>query len=244
LIIAGNCLLSKNDEVEGVLETAKALQGLITHFRCKIIGGGTIKYKYRNGIGFQKGLKVLETINKFIPTGTEVQTLSHIEYCQRLSYVWVGARNCQNYALLEYLEYFQGDVFTKRGVGMTINELVGIYEVMKAIHKKPVCIIERGIININDKDITRWSISLNDILYFKYYYSEIFNKLIIDCSHSAGRAEYVEEIYKSTKAIGCQHFMFECTLDGKSNTDQNHMLSVDKLKEILDGNSTERLSNM
>jgi hypothetical protein len=43
----------------------------------------------------------------------------------------------------------------------------------------------------------------------------------------------VGDVYRAFKAVGVDHFMFECTIDGKSVTDQAHMLSVSELAEIL-----------
>lgn len=237
MIIAGNCLLCSDaeEDIKSVVDTAKSLIGIAAYFRCKVVGGGTTPEKYKEGIGFRKGIEILESINSEIPTGTEVHTLSHVEECRNLSFVWVGARNSQNYTLLEHLKYFPGEVFIKRGIGMTVEETSGIYRIMTEIHNKPVHIIERGIVNINGKENSRWSISLNDVLYFKFYHSELFENLIIDCSHSAGRIQYVPEIYKSTKAIGCKKFMIECTKSGLSQTDQNHMISVSELEHIIKG---------
>jgi 3-deoxy-D-arabino-heptulosonate 7-phosphate (DAHP) synthase len=223
-------------DINAVKKTANALNGLATHFRCKVVGGGTSKEKYQEGIGITKGVKLLEIINKQIPAGTEVHTLSHIEECKNLSFIWVGARNSQNYTLLEHLKCFEGDVFIKRGVGMTVKEMIGIFDIMAFIHKKPVYMVERGIVNINEKEQSRWSISINDLLYIKYNREDIFRRLIVDCSHSSGRWEYIYDIYRITKYIGCNHHMIECTYDGISKTDQEQMLSVNEVKTIIEKN--------
>ena len=233
MICVGPCLINNDQEAKDAIKLAKDLKRTITHFRAKIIGGGTQVDKFKEGIGWAKGMDMLRTIEKIIPTGTEVQTPDQLNSCLDLSYVWVGARNSQNYSLLKHISYHKGDVLLKRGVGMTLEETIGIFDIMRLLFKKEPYIIERGINGIDRIPSQRWHIDLNSILRLKNYRKDIFNKLIVDCSHSAGSKELVGDIYEAMKSIGVKHFMFECTQDGKSQTDQGHMLSVKELKRII-----------
>jgi 3-deoxy-D-arabino-heptulosonate 7-phosphate (DAHP) synthase len=241
MIITGPCLWTATEEEVSILETANALEKLnyvdkfnslveIDIFRCKLWGGGTTPEKYMAGIGV-KGVHTLLSID--MPVMTEVHTPEQIEYCKNFEALWIGARNSSNYTLLEEFKHYKGDKFIKRGTGMTVDEIIGIYDICKEKHGYRPYIIERGVNHISKNNAVRWSININDLLHIKYRRSDIFHNLVIDCSHSAGLKEYVGEVYRVTKAIGCEHFMFECTIDGKSRTDQNHMLSVEELKEIL-----------
>jgi 3-deoxy-D-arabino-heptulosonate 7-phosphate (DAHP) synthase len=63
---------------------------------------------------------------------------------------------------------------------------------------------------------------------------DIFDKLVVDLAHGTGNKKWILDHYLAFKAIDVKHFMFECTLDGKSKTDQNQMLSVSALKFILE----------
>jgi len=233
LIIAGNCLFTELEDTNEIMETADKVSEFATHFRCKIWGGGTTIDKYCSGIG-EAGLPVLRVINEKIPAGTEVHTPEQIALCQELSYVWIGARNSQNYSLLRALENYPGDVFIKRHPGMTMDELVGIYNIMLKIHKKNVYVVERGINTFTRDDVSRWSIDLKGIIYLKVFHPDIFDRLIVDCSHGCGRREYISDTYISLKAIGVKHFMFECTANlENAKTDIFSMLSAKELKEIL-----------
>jgi 3-deoxy-7-phosphoheptulonate synthase len=234
MIIAGPCLFNDVSEEKNIIECAHELRGHITHFRCKVWGGGTSVEKYRSGMGAY-GIDILSEINKKIPAGTEVQIPSQIKLCDgilnSLNFIWIGARNCQNYSLLKQAANFSGELMIKRHPGMILDEFINLYFIMKEIHKREVYLIERGIHNISGNG--RWGINLNDIVFLKCHFPEIFDKLIIDCSHSVGDYELIKDTYQAMKAIGVKHYMFECTLDGYSKTDYQHMLSVGQLLNII-----------
>lgn len=234
MVIAGNCLFTDLSEKQIIRDTAEALQGIATHFRVKIFGGGTRADKYFEGVG-RKGMFVLEYINeRIMPCGTEIQIPQHVAECSELAYLWVGARNCQNYSLLQSLcTLYDGGIMLKRGQAMTVQETIDLYDILVKRYDRVPYIIERGEVNIDRLEDSRWSPDLKGVIRIKQERQDIFDKLIIDCSHSVGRKEYVRDTYQAFKAIGVKHFMFEATIDGKSLTDQRHMLSVKELENIL-----------
>ena len=88
MIIAGNCLFTSLAEKDQVRKTAEALQGIATHFRIKVIGGGTKADIYYEGVG-TKGLHVLEYIQeKIMPVGTEIHIPQHVAEYGQLDYLW------------------------------------------------------------------------------------------------------------------------------------------------------------
>ncbi len=243
MIIAGNCLLTSDTkrEITQVINTAKELKklGLADFFRCKIWGGGTSPERYYQGIG-DKGIEILKYIrdNILIPTGTEIQIPEHLLKASGLSFIWVGARNCQNYALLESLKWYEGVIMIKRGFGITVKEIIGLYSIMREIIRIKedfLYLIERGINTFDRQEDSRWAPDLKGVIQIKKERPDVFDKLIIDCSHSVGKKEYIKEIYEAFKSIGCKHFMFECSIDGKSLTDTRQMLSVKELHRIIKG---------
>lgn len=236
MIIAGPCLFKNDEDTKEIYDTAKELVGIADIFRCKIWGGGTQPDKFIKGIG-EEGLKTLDYINHYImPVMTEIQTPDHIKLCEDyINHIWIGARNSQNYGLLLFVSNWIGDVFLKRGAGMTIKETIGLSDIMRDIFNKEVYIIERGLITFDRHNISRWAPDLRGVIELKIYRPDIFNKLVIDCSHSVGDKAYIEDCYKAFAAIGCENFMFECTSSGKSETDKWHMLSVKELKDIICG---------
>lgn len=234
MIIAGPCLINDKKELDAAIDIAHAIKPFATHFRAKLWGGGTSINRWFPGVGHD-GIETLNFINEFLPAGTEVQIPTHIDICNKLDFIWVGCRNIQNYALLQHLKLSRKKILFKRNPGMTLNELINYYDVVKYLCTPESYIVERGIINIDRDEKSRWSINLNSVLKIKNDYPGLFENLIIDCSHSAGDRRHIADIYTAMKAIGVKHFMFECTLDGKSQTDNAQMLSVDKLQNIITG---------
>jgi 3-deoxy-D-arabino-heptulosonate 7-phosphate (DAHP) synthase len=233
MIIAGPCLYTDKEDHDDIIKTAESLMSVADVFRCKIFGGGTSVDKYFPGIGIE-GLKDLEFIQEMLlPVCTEVHDLSHLKLCNNLHGIWIGARNSQNYTLLAGLSGYDGLILLKRGTGMTINELMALYDIMKVRHGVDCYIVERGVVTIDRQTDSRWSPDLKGIIQIKFDRPDIFERIIIDCSHSVGRKEYINDIYRAFKAIGIKNYMFECTYSGKSKTDSGHMLSVEELKSIL-----------
>ena len=234
MIFVGNCLFTSLSEKDKIKDTAKALQGLATHFRIKLFGGGTKADRYYEGVG-KKGIYILQWIqNELMPVGTEIQIPSHIAECNDLAYLWVGARSSRNYALLQALcTLYDGNIMLKRGMDMTIQETIDLYDLIVERYDRYPYIIERGEVTIDRQEDSRWSPDLKGSIRIKQERHDIFDRLIIDCSHSVGKKEYIQDTYQAFKAIGCQHYMFECSIDGKSLTDQRQMLSVKKLENIL-----------
>ena len=245
MIFAGNCLyiddtgMNSGNDTEDILKTAESLKGVATHFRVKLWGGGTRVDKYFSGVGYC-GLNALEKINdEIMPVGTECQITGHIHMSlDSCDYIWVGARNAQNYGLLEEIASCIDNemVLIKRGSDMTIDDTIGLYDICKKIYKiKELYIVERGISTFDRLPTSRWSPDLKGVIRIKHERPDIFKNLVVDCSHSVGDSNWIHDTYRAFKAIGIQHFMFECTHDGKSRTDKNHMLSTAQLKEILNG---------
>lgn len=235
MIFAGPCLFTDLTESFEIRDTAGALKDIgIDYFRCKIFGGGTRPERYVRGVGVD-ALTLFDIIRNSIKINvcTEVQTPDQIKnVIGYMDLVWIGARNCQNYGLLEYISNIDSLGYIpfaiKRGPAMPIDEVYGIYDIFQ-----PSYIIERGIITFDPMERSRFAPDLKGVIRIKNERPDIFDKLAVDCSHSVFRKDYVGDVYKAFKAIGVQHFMFECTYTGKSKTDQEHMLSVKELEQII-----------
>ena len=242
MIIAGPCLYTDISEREDIHKTACQLHQLSAdndidiRFRCKLWGGGTTPDKYYKGIGGD-GLELLEYINdELLPTGTEIQTYTQASVAGNLDFLWIGARNCQNYTLLKFMKEYPNDVFIKRNPGITISETIGIYDIMNQLYEKQVYIIERGINTFDRLPDSRWSPDLKGVIRIKYERPDIFKRLVVDISHSVGRKEYISDIYSAFMAVGVKHYMVEVMAEPeKSKTDKGQIMSVDELKTMLGG---------
>lgn len=238
-IWAGPCLFTDLSESREIIETAQALWDMgIDYFRCKLWGGGTTSDKYFPGVG-ENGIKTFLKIPDIIPVGTEIQTPIQLEKSWTwgnhsiflpFDYVWVGARNAWNYGLRKDIRNFNIPWILKRAPNMSIEKLYGAYDI-----DKPTWVMERGVDALYQPDNAPFMPDLKGVIRMKHERPDIFDKLIVDCSHSVFMKYCVADVYNSFKSIGVKHFMFECTLSGKSRTDQGHMLSVKELEKIIRG---------
>jgi len=245
LIIAGPCTFNTGDE-KAIKLTANNLRGVIDIFRVKLWAGGTAPDRWFPGIGESEPHSAGQFLmNLGLPIATEVQTPGQIAHCADWYFdtVWIGARNSQNYGLLQELfneAYKQNtnsnhtfkNVMLKRGAGMTIDETINLYGIMHQLGGIQPYIIERGITSLDRSYGGRWTADLKIAYVFKHDYPHLFDKLVVDCSHSVGEKKYVEDVYTAFKSIGVKNFMFE-VFDGTSKTDVNQILTSDELKKIL-----------
>lgn len=238
VIIAGPCSWIEPSQEKSIKDTAGALLNLSVNnnleiwFRCKLWLGGTTPEKFAVGVE-EAGLPSLHKIEEIMPTGTEIQTPYQMDYCRGLSYIWVGARSSQNYGLLKYACLFPGNVLVKRHPGMTLDEIIGVYDICEQIYKKKIYIIERGINTFDRKPESRWTPDFKGIIQLKQLRPDIFERTFVDVSHSVSDKAYIPDVYNAFKAIGVENYMVECTIDGKSKTDCGQVMSIDELEGML-----------
>ena len=152
--IAGPCLYVDALDTDDIIRCAAELQGVVDIFRVKIYGGGTSPEKYMRGIG-DLGLDILQEINdSIIPVITEIHTPEQLWACVDLHGIWIGARNSANYSLLEQLKYYHGEIFIKRGTGMSLKEFIGLYDICHIVHNFKPYVIERGVNYLSRTDKT------------------------------------------------------------------------------------------
>lgn len=244
MIIAGPCLFTDLSETDEILRTAVDLRNNIGSdvlFRCKLWGGGTTLAKWFDGVGAD-GVPILSQINDdILSSGTEIRTEYELMECNGagLDFVWIGARNSANYSLYKSLELYRPKkIFIKRSPAMIIDEFHGLYDILTNKFNLDVYMIERGIVGFSNDSSSKFSPDLKGVIRIKNEYPEMFEKLVVDCSHSVFKKDYVSDVYEAFKSINIKHFMFECMSNPeKAKTDKNHMLSVEELSIILKNRS-------
>jgi len=187
IFVAGPCSVESESQIKWCAERAKAAGA--THLRGGIFRAGT----YPSGnLGYvdetlirayheaarDNGLKnIIEVLDY------RIETLEMIEdYSDCFQ---VGARQMQNYTLLDILSKFDREIFLKRAVGSTLDEWLGSAEYLCSGKARPV-LIERGSSSFIDH--VRWDLSLSMIPAI----SEICElPVIVDASHGTGRRDLV-----------------------------------------------------
>lgn len=255
IFYAGPCLLNDDPaEIENAYNTARALYAIDPHirYRCKLWGGGTTPEKYMPGIG-DKGIEVLGNISRMeldadlrrrahMRCGTEIQSAEQLIQCMgQVDYIWIGARNSQNYALLGEIgrclkkgaRMLVNEVLIKRGPGMTIDEIIGLHDICRQKYGFAPVIIERGINSFTRLVEDRWLTDFDGMIRLMRCRPDI--ALGFDPSHAGGVRENIFPLVKAAAAIGINRFMLEVYDDPRlTRTDQAQAIGISEFRKIYD----------
>jgi 3-deoxy-7-phosphoheptulonate synthase len=206
-IVAGPCAIESSEQMK---ETAKA----VTAAGAKIIRGGAYKprtspYDFQ-GLG-EEGLEILQMIKEEfkVPVITEVVGVPHIEKVAKVAdCLQIGARNSQNYHLLEAVAGAGKPVLLKRGMSSTIEEWLSAAEYLLVHSCTEVILCERGIRTY--ETATRNTLDLSAVAVAK---KETHLPVVVDPSHAAGRRDLVLPLSKAAIAIGADGLLIEAHPD-------------------------------
>jgi 3-deoxy-7-phosphoheptulonate synthase len=202
-MIAGPCSV---ESAEQTLETARAVaaQG------ATILRGGAYKprtspYEFR-GLGV-RGLEILaqareETGLKII---TEVMSPADVALVGQYTDIFqIGARNSQNYLLLEEVGKAGKPVMIKRGLSMLIEEWLLAAEYIMAQGNPEVILCERGI-----RTFETSVRNVLDVSAVAVVQQQSHLPVFVDPSHAAGKRAYVEALTLAGVAAGADGLMIE-----------------------------------
>ena len=202
-VMAGPCSVESRDQI---LETARAVKTA----GASILRGGAWKprtspYEFQ-GLR-EEGLKLLalareETGLKIVTEVMSTDTVPVVaEYADILQ---VGARNMQNYPLLERLGQIRKPIMLKRALSGTIKEWLMAAEYIVAKGNPNVMLCERGIRTF--ETATRNTLDINAIPVLK---SLTHLPVIVDPSHGIGIRKHVAAIARAGIAAGADGIMIE-----------------------------------
>ena len=202
-IMAGPCSIESEEQVSKIV-------GHLVKNNISIMRGGVFKprsspYAFR-GLGID-GLKMLYEQCKpnNIKIVTEVMQVSQIhEMIDYVDVFQVGARNSQNYNLLDALGEVDKPVLIKRGVSGTIEELLHSAEYIFSKGNERLMLCERGIRTF--ENIYRNTFDINAIQVLK---DKSHLPVIADPSHGIGIREYVPKIALASLFAGADGVIYE-----------------------------------
>lgn len=202
-IMAGPCSIENEKQVE------LTLQHLITN-NVKIMRGGVFKprsspYAFR-GLGVE-GLKMWHSLARQhgIKIISEVMQVSQIAGMYDYVDVFqVGARNTQNFNLLDELGKVDKPVMIKRGISGTIEELLYSAEYVFAAGNEKLMLCERGIRTY--ERATRNTMDINAIPILR---DKSHLPVIADPSHGIGLREFVEPVALAAVVAGADGIIYE-----------------------------------
>jgi 3-deoxy-7-phosphoheptulonate synthase len=203
VVIAGPCSVENERQI---LETARAVKAA----GASMLRGGAFKprtspYEFR-GLG-EQGLKLLAKAREEtgLPIVTEVLSAQHVDLVAEYADVLqIGARNCQNYLLLEAVGRAKKPVLLKRGMAVQIEEWLLAAEYIVAQGNEQVLLCERGIRTF--ETFTRNTLDLNAVPAVKHL-SHL--PIIVDPSHGTGRWFMVPAMMLAAVAAGADGLIVE-----------------------------------
>ena len=202
-VIAGPCSVENREQIRQVTRD-------LTHCGIRIIRGGIYKprtspYDFQ-GLG-EAGLELLAEIKQEfkVAVATEVVGAPHVEGVAKVADILqIGARNCQNYHLLEVVAGAGKPVLLKRGMASTIEEWLSAAEYLMVHGCTAVVLCERGIRTF--ENATRATLDVSAIAVAK---QETHLPVVVDPSHAAGRRNLVLPLALAGVAAGADGVLVE-----------------------------------
>ncbi len=202
-IMAGPCSIESEEQIVKVIDHLKE-NGI------KIMRGGAYKprsspYSFR-GLGID-GLKLWHSLAEKagIKIITEVMQVSQIEEMHDYVDVFqVGARNTQNFNLLDELGKVDKPVMIKRGISGTIEELLQSAEYVFSGGNEKLILCERGIRTY--EKATRNTLDLNAVPVLK---DKSHLPVVVDPSHGIGIRKFVHQMALAGVMAGADGITYE-----------------------------------
>ncbi len=206
-VIAGPCAVESREQL---LATALAVRAGGGH----ALRGGAYKprtspYSFQ-GLGVE-GLELLKEVSREtgLPVVTEVVDAGDVELVEDCAAAFqVGARNMQNYRLLQALGRSRKPVILKRGMAARVDDLLLAAEYILAEGNPNVILCERGITTF--ETATRNTLDLNAIPVIK---QRSHLPVLVDPSHGTGLRELVPPMAKAALACGADGLLVEVHID-------------------------------
>jgi 3-deoxy-7-phosphoheptulonate synthase len=202
-VIAGPCSVESKEQILQVADIVRAAGA--TGLRGGAFKPRTSPYSFQ-GLK-EKGLELLALARE--KTGlavvTEVMAPEMVPLVARYADVLqVGARNMQNYPLLEAVGESRLPVLLKRGPSATMDEFLLAAEYILKTGNGQVMLCERGIRTFEDH--TRFTLPLATVPYLK---QTTHLPVMVDPSHGTGKASLVAPMAVASVAAGADGLIVE-----------------------------------
>ena len=202
-VIAGPCSVESEEQILLAAEQVKAAGA--TALRGGAFKPRTSPYAFQ-GMK-EEGLKLLALARE--KTGlaivTEVMTPQHVDLVAKYTDVLqIGARNMQNYHLLQAVGETRLPVLLKRGPSATIEEFLLAAEYILDQGNQQVMLCERGIRTFESH--TRFTLPLATVAYLQ---EKTHLPVVVDPSHGTGIASLVPSMCLAAVACGSDGLIIE-----------------------------------
>ncbi len=227
-VIAGPCSVESEEQI---VQTAHAVKAAgATGLRGGAFKPRTSPYSFQ-GLK-EEGLKLLAQARE--ETGlavvTEVMSPDEVELvAQYADVLQIGARNMQNYRLLEAVGKVERAVLLKRGASATIDELLLAAEYVLNEGNPNVILCERGIRTFESH--TRFTLPLATVPYLQ---RKTHLPIVIDPSHGTGDTALVPSMANAAIAAGADGLMIEVHPDPEqAMSDGYQTLNFEQFQQMM-----------
>lgn len=230
VLIAGPCSVESRDQILAAAEAVKSAGA-------RMLRGGAFKprtspYDFQGLKG--EGLSLLAEARK--KTGlavvTEVKDTETLEAVAGIADVLqIGARNMQNFSLLEAVGQLRKPVLLKRGMSATLTELLMAAEYIVARGNRDVILCERGIRTF--ETLTRNTFDVNAIPVLKQL---THLPVVADPSHGIGVRHGIAAVARAAVAAGADGLIIEVhPHPAKALSDGHQSLDLKEFEELVRG---------
>jgi 3-deoxy-7-phosphoheptulonate synthase len=202
-VIAGPCSVESREQIMDIAHVVK--EAGATGLRGGAFKPRTSPYSFQ-GMK-ENGLKLLAGAREAtgLAVVTEVMAAEQIELVVEYADVLqVGARNMQNYPLLEAVGESGKPVLLKRGPSATMDEFLLAAEYILKTGNTQVILCERGIRTFEDH--TRFTLPLATV---PYLHQTTHLPVVVDPSHGTGKASLVATMARASVAAGADGLIVE-----------------------------------
>jgi 3-deoxy-7-phosphoheptulonate synthase len=228
VVMAGPCAVESAGQVE---EAARA----VAEVGCAVLRGGAFKprtspYAFQ-GLGAEGARLLFDSAQRNgLAAVTEVMDPAQLPALERAALLQVGARNMQNFTLLQALSRLRRPVLLKRGPAATVDEWLLAAEYLLAGGNDQVVLCERGIRTF--ETATRNTLDLSAVVLAK---QRTHLPVVVDPSHATGRPELVVPLSLAAAAAGADGLLVEVhARPEEALSDGAQALRPRELRELMD----------
>jgi len=203
VVMAGPCAVESEEQLLAAAQAVKAAGATV-------LRGGAFKprtspYQFR-GLG-ESGLKLLAQAGKEtqMPIITEVMSPDHVDLVVKYADILqIGARNMQNFVLLDEVGKTKKPVLLKRGLASSIQEWLLAAEYVLAQGNEQVILCERGI-----RTFETYTRNTMDVSAIPIIEKVSHLPIIADPSHATGKWYLVPPLALAAVAAGADGLIIE-----------------------------------
>lgn len=201
-MIAGPCSVESEEQIIYVANAVKQAGA-------DVLRGGAFKPR-TSPYAFQglkdEGIRLLLKAKEAtgLPIITEIMNIRSLDLFEDVDIIQVGARNMQNFDLLQELGKTKKPILLKRGLANTLQELLMSAEYIMSEGNENIILCERGIRTY--ETYTRNTLDLSAV---PVLHSLSHLPVVVDPSHATGKASLVPTMTLAAAACGADGIMIE-----------------------------------